>query len=395
MFINFFYYLKAGGLKVSLTEWMTLLEALRANLHDASMMGFYTMCRAIVVKSETDFDLFDRLFLEFFGELEAEQRVPEEIMKWLDHPELIPPEFKEFLEHTDLSIEEIEELFRQRLEDQKEEHNKGNKWIGTGGYTAYGHHGRKLGGIRVGGESVYRSAYRVASERKYRDWRRDKTIDSRQFQFAFRRLRQLSDHTQQEKTEIDVDETVKKTGDKGGILHVVKKPPRNNVIKLMLLIDSGGSMDYYQSLCTTLFQSVKKAGGFADVRFYYFHNYIGNILYTSPAQRISDRIQTDWVLQNIDSTYKVIIVGDGQMSMYELFNPFGSGGMQGGLYTHLGRFGDFREKYPDIIWLHPQETPKTEGYWNQTWFRLAEVFPMYQLTLDGLNEGLHKLLVSR
>ena len=309
MFLSFFYYLRAGGLNVSLTEWMTLLAALREDLHEDSLKGFYTLCRSVLVKSETQFDRFDRLFLEYFGDIakESEKAIedifPEDLLKWLEHPELVPEMIKELMEATGLSAAQIEEMFRRILQEQDEEHNGGSKRVGTGGYSPYGHHGKKLGGIHVGGESMYRSAFRVAGERRYRDFRSDKTLDSRQFQMAFRRLRQLSDHNLQEKTELDIDETIRRTGEAGGLLKIVKKAPRRNAVKLMVLIDSGGSMDYHRGLVTLLFQSMRKAGNFEDVRFYYFHNAIGDHLYTSPVLAWHHRVETDWVLHHIPPEY--------------------------------------------------------------------------------------------
>ncbi len=404
MFLSFFYYLRAGGLNVSLTEWMTLLAALREDLHEDSLRGFYTLCRSVLVKSETQFDLFDRLFLEYFGEIARESEtpladtLPEELLEWLKHPELMPEMIKELMEITGLSAEKIEEMFRKILQEQDEEHNGGSKWVGTGGYSPYGHHGKKLGGIRVGGESVYRSAFRVAGERRYRDFRSDKTLDSRQFQMAFRRLRQLSDHNLQEKTELDIDETIRQTGEAGGLLKVVKKAPRRNAVKLMVLIDSGGSMEYHRGLVTLLFQSMRKAGNFEDVRFYYFHNAIGDSLYTSPTLAWNSRLETDWVLHNIPPEYKVLIVGDGEMAMYELYGGFYWGetiATDARGRRKMRRFTDFADRYPHIVWIHPQETPYDKTYWNATWWELAEVFPMFPLTLDGLNAGIRKLLVSR
>lgn len=157
-------------------------------------------------------------------------------------------------------------MFARRLQDQKEEHNGGRKWIRTGGYTAFGNRGERMGGIRVGGESRYRSAYRIAGEWRYRDWRTDCTLDFRQFQQAFRGLRQLSRLTDAIKTELDVDATIQKTCQNGGMLRMEYTFPRKNTLKLLLLIDSGGSMEPYQRLCSMLFQVVDKAGHFKDLK---------------------------------------------------------------------------------------------------------------------------------
>jgi len=395
MFIPFFYLLRARGLKVSLTEWLTLMEALQMDLHQSSLTGFYSLCKAVLVKSESDFDIFDQVFLEYFKDVEFNDEVTKEMLEWLEHPEIEKNELAELAKMSGLSMEEIEELFRQRLEEQKEEHNGGSKWIGTNGYTAYGNSGKKLGGIRVGGTGRMRSAYRVASERKYRDWRRDNTIDSRQFQLAFRSLRQLSDHSALPKTELDVDETISQTCNNAGRLRIVKKAPRKNIVKVLMLMDSGGSMDYYRDLCSLLFQSVKKAGNFDDLKIYYFHNFISGSLYETPDLDYRKRIPTEWVINNIPENYKVIIVGDAEMAMDELCYPVWSPRKDRNRKTGLDHFLDFKSKYSHIIWIHPQRTPSQESYWTRTYFMLKQYFEMYPLTLNGLSEGMKYLLSNR
>ena len=151
MFLSLFYLLRANRLKVSLDEWLMLLEGMRKGLHGSTLDGFYTLCRAVVVTSEVDFDRFDQVFLEFFRGVEPQEQLPEELRKWLEHPELTREDIQRLQKFTGLSEEEIETLFARRLQDQKEEHNGGRKWIGTDGYTAFGNQGERMGGIRVGG----------------------------------------------------------------------------------------------------------------------------------------------------------------------------------------------------------------------------------------------------
>ena len=323
MFLTFFYLLRASGINVSLSEWLTLMEGLRMDLHDSTLSGFYTLCRSVLLHSEADFDRFDQVFLEFFKDVKHVDEVPPEMLKWLEHPELDMVELERLSEITGLSVEEIEKMFAERLQGQDAEHNGGRKWVGTEGYTPFGHRGKQLGGIRVGGKSNYRSAYRVAGERKYRDWRKDNTIDSRQFQMAFRSLRQLSSNSDEPKTELDIDTTIRKTCDNAGNLSIEFTRPRKNALKLMLLMDSGGSMDYYRELCSLLFQSVSKAGRFKDLKVYYFHNAPGKRLYLDPTLDWRNSVLTEWVMNNIPSDYKVIIVGDASMSMQELATHLG------------------------------------------------------------------------
>ena len=255
MFTGFFYLLRAHGFRVSLNEWMTLMEGLMMNLQHASLTGFYELCRAVLVKSEADYDKFDQIFLEYFDGVPYEGDLPEELLNWLNHPENALEEFRRFLKtqgYEEKSIEEILKMFEERLKEQTEEHNGGSYWIGTRGYSNFGNSGHSPQGIRVGGQSMYRRAFQVAGERKYRDFRKDNVLDIRQFQMAFRLLRQYSAQTMGEKTEFDVDGTIRDTCDKAGTLSVRYKRPRRNSVKVLMLMDSGGSMEYYSHLLHAL-----------------------------------------------------------------------------------------------------------------------------------------------
>ena len=390
MFLSLFYLFRTHRLKVSLNEWITLLEGLQKGLHDCTLSGFYVLCRAIVVTSEVDLDRFDQVFLEFFQGIEPEEKLPEELTKWLDHPELNREDLQMLAEVTKMDEKEIEELFARRLQDQKEEHNGGRKWIGTDGYTAFGNSGERMGGIRVGGDGSYRSAYRIASERRYRDWRRDCTLDSRQFQMAFRSLRQLAKETDQPKTELDIDMTVKKTGDHAGRLQIEYVHPRKNALKLLMLIDSGGSMEPYQQLCSLLFQSVSKVGHFKDLKIFYFHNRLSRLVYQEPTLTLSGAVETEELLKQYDSEYRLILVGDAEMSVRELMGSSAKVEKSG-----MDWLIQFKDHYPHAIWLHPQERPAGSSYWTQSFELVAQQFEMYQITLDGLTEGMKRLLVNR
>ena len=395
MFLTFFYLLRASGINVSLSEWLTLMEGLRMDLHDSTLSGFYTLCRSVLLHSEADFDRFDQVFLEFFKDVKHVDEVPPEMLKWLEHPELDLVELERLSEITGLSVEEIEKMFAERLKGQDAEHNGGRKWVGTGGFTPFGHRGKKLGGIRVGGKSNYRSAYRVAGERKYRDWRKDNTIDSRQFQMAFRSLRQLSSNSDEPKTELDIDTTIRKTCDNAGNLSIEFTRPRKNALKLMLLMDSGGSMDYYRELCSLLFQSVSKAGRFKDLKVYYFHNSPGKRLYLDPTLDWRNSVLTEWVMNNIPSDYKVIIVGDASMSMQELLPSYNWWKSDVPENSGLALLLELKRRYPHIIWFHPQPRPAYSSYWTQTFELLEKYFDMYQLSIDGMTKGMKKLMVRR
>ena len=402
MFEDFLTALRRGGLKVSLTEWMSLMEAMHKGLHGASFTGFYHLCRCLLVKSEADFDTFDRVFLDYFRDVPFQQEVSQELLDWLDRPDVLGDyatwDEAQALRNLGFSEEEIERMLKERMEEQTEEHNGGAYWVGTHGMSMFGNSGNSLNGIRVGGHSMHHRAFRVAGERRYRDFRGDNTLDTRQFQVALRHLRQYSGLVDLPPTEFDVDGTIRATADNGGVLTVKYKRPRENTVKVLLLMDSGGSMDYYATLCSALFQAVTKSGHFKDLKVCYFHNCPYRRLYQDPNLLSAHSNPTQWVLDNYGSDYKVIFVGDAQMAPYEL---------HGGYYYGYGHFDEdedgspkcgmdwllrFRQKYQNVIWLNPSRAPRWSEYWGQTYHEIERIFPMFPLTVDGLEDGMKKLL---
>lgn len=398
MFTGFFYLLRAHGFRVSLNEWMTLIEGLMLDLQHDSLTGFYELCRAVLVKSEADYDKFDQIFLEYFDGVPYQDELPKELMDWLNNPAAAMEEFRKFLRtqgYEEKSIEEILKMFEERLKEQTEEHNGGNYWVGTQGRTPWGNSGWYPGGIRIGGQGRHRTAMTVAGERKYRDFRKDNTLDTRQFQMAFRLLRQLSVQADSNEKVLDVDGTIRDTCDNAGTLKVRYKNPRKNAVKVLLLMDSGGSMEYYAGLCSMLFQAATKSNNFKELHTYYFHNCVYSEVYTHPGLRWDSVVPTEWLLQNYDASYKVIIVGDGAMSPYELREPrydwekrtYGDSGL-----AWLERL---RRHYPYLIWLNPEPMPARPDYWSQTHWQLAQIFHMYDLSAEGLEQGMKRLMVRR
>ena len=398
MFASFFYLLRQRGLDVSLNEWLTLLQGMEQGLHRSSLTGFYQLCRAVLVKSEAEYDRFDQVFLEFFKDVPWQGELPEEVLQWLEHPKEDLGETVRRLRDLGMPEESLEELLKrleERLKEQTEEHNGGNYWVGTQGRTPWGNSGWHPGGIRIGGQGRHRTAMTVAGERKYRDFRKDNTLDTRQFQMAFRLLRQLSVQADSNEKVLDVDGTIRDTCDNAGTLKVRYKNPRKNAVKVLLLMDSGGSMDYYAGLCSMLFQAATKSNNFKELHTYYFHNCVYSEVYTHPGLRWDSVVPTEWLLQNYDASYKVIIVGDGAMSPYELREPrydwekrtYGDSG--------LAWFERLRRHYPYLIWLNPEPMPARPDYWSQTHWQLAQIFHMYDLSAEGLEQGMKRLMVRR
>lgn len=397
MFSTFFYTLKAKGLDVSLSEWITLFKAMREGLHGSSLTGFYYTARAILVKNETDFDKFDMAFEECFKGIKSENSITDTMLKWLDKSEfteLVSDEERFWMNQMeDMAVDkdDVEKKFKERLKDQDSEHNGGSYWIGTMGKTQFGNMGGNVGGVRVGGSTGYQSAFAVVGAHKYKDFRDDKMLDNRQFQLAFRRLRQFSSKLDIPRTELDIPGTINSTCNNGGYLKIEMERPRRNAVKLLLLMDSGGTMIPFTKLLNELFQAIHKSNHYKDVKTYYFHNCIYSNLYKTPECENGDWIETEWMFRNLDSDYKVIIVGDAAMAPEELYSTSGNyrgpnGGLSGEQWLLL-----LKQHYKKIVWLNPKMAPGNAP-WREAETAIKKMFPMYKLTIEGLNEALTKLM---
>lgn len=399
MFTEFLYVCRDKGLNVSTTEWITFLDALEHDLAHSSLNELYYLGRMILVKTESDYDKYDAAFLQYFQEIQSkDNEVPEIIMKFLEKGEMDTSGLNKELYQFDVKrdMAETKRMFRERVTEQNTEHNGGNYWIGTSGGSAFGHSGRNPGGLRVGGQSGMQSAFQVIGERKYRDFRHDKTLDIRQFQVAFRRLREYSSKLDIAKTELDLDQTIDSTCNNGGYLKLEFDKPRKNSVKLLLLFDCGGTMMPFAEMCNDLFQAVHKANHFKDVKTYYFHNCIYSKVYKDAECDIGNWVDLDYLFRHTDKDYKVIIVGDAQMAPEELFDINGNyrgpnDGMSGYEWNKL-----FRSRYKRAIWLNPRYHGSLNSLsWMEAESTLAEIYDMYPLTIDGLKAGIKKLMAPR
>lgn len=398
VFSNFFYYLRENGIKVSLEEWLSLTQALKENMAKSNLLEFYYMSRALLVKKESQFSLYDQLFYSFFNKIiikhDEEKEISEKLLEYLSIPiEQLAYDQEDVDNKTDLEYGELIKVFSERLEEQNDSHNGGEKWIGTGGTSAFGNSGYSKKGIRIGNYSQNKIAYRQIDTAAYEDFREDATIGSRQFEVAFRRLRQLSDKNE-EKTEIDINSTINATCNNGGLLSVRYKSPRKNKIKLMVLFDSGGSMTPYAHLCSTLFKAVSQANHFKSLKIFYFHNCPFNYLYETPECVFHKSQETDKVLRKIGKGYKAIFVGDAAMAPWEL------------RYFSGGRSGKVTDTVSGLIWLHKIVShcesavwlnPIPEEKWNvergkETIKRIQSEIPMYHLSIKGLERAVKNLL---
>ena len=391
MFVDFFYHLRHRGLPVSVTEYMTLLQALQRGHAESSLQRFYTLARSVLIKKPEQYDAYDLAFAEYFQDVEVDwenmPHVSQEMLDWLADPKRMPgltKEQQELMERYDL--DQLMEMFEQRMQEQTERHDGGNRWIGTGGTSPFGNSGANPGGIRVGGSGGGRSAVRVAMDRRYQNLRDDLILDVRQFSTALKKLRILTRDGREE--QLDIDETIDQTARNCGDIELVFKQPRKNQVKLLLLCDVGGSMNPYTRLTSLLFSAAHQASHFKNFESYYFHNCPYGKLYTNMARRES--VPTEEVLKKVDETWRCIIVGDAAMAPYELMDSGGSIDMyylnsDSGI-VWLKRI---KEKVPRTVWLNP-DPPK---YWGSTFttVTIGKLFGMYALTLAGLDDAIREL----
>lgn len=398
MFARFFYLMRERGMNVSLDQWMTLIDGMARGLHRSTLTGFYHLCRAILIKNETEFDRFDQIFLEFFKDVPWKGELPDDLLDWLNSPaEDLRRTIEQLRElgFPDESLEQLLKMLEERIEEQDDEHNGGNYWVGTQGTSPFGNSGWHPNGIRVGGKSMHRTAMMVAGERRYRDFRKDNTLDTRQFQVAFRTLRQLSVRTDTSDKELDVDGTVRDTCDNAGTLSIRYRRPRKNTIKVILLMDSGGSMDYYSGMCSMLFQAATKSNNFKELHTFYFHNCVYANLYKDPRLVWTQMMPTEEFLKKYDSSYKVIFVGDAAMNPYELTSPQYNIRTRDYSMSGYDWLTLFKKKYPSLIWLNPEPIPERASYWGQTSWQISQLFKMFRLSAEGLEDGMKQLMKTR
>lgn len=389
MFTDFFYVLKERKVPVSITEWMALMEALYKG-YISSLNDFYYLARAILVKSEAYYDQYDVAFREYFKGIEAPPEIKEQILDWLKDPinkMLLSDEERALLDSM-----ELDELLRElekRLQEQTEQHDGGGYWIGRGGTSPFGHSGEHPGGIRIGGGGGGRSAMQIAEQRQFRNYRSDLTLDVRQIEVALKGLRQLNRIGPED--ELDLDKTIDATCKNAGELEFIWRRDRKNAVKLLLLMDAGGSMDPFAHLCSQLFSAAHSSTHFKDFQYYYFHNCIYDVVYKDIERR--DGMGTDHLLRTLEPDYKVILVGDAWMATSELVDMYGA------IYYYernhkagIVRLKQIADHFTHCVWLNPEPL----HYWNHpTVLTIGKVFPMFELTIDGLRQGIKKLIVKR
>ena len=389
MLIDFFLKLKSHKLPVSIKEFLTLLEALKKGVIGASVEDFYYLSRITLVKDEANFDKFDRAFAEYWDGVEAIPGIEAQIpLEWLlKQAELtLSDEEKKMIEALG-GWEKLMETLKKRLEEQKDRHQGGNKWIGTGGTSPFGAYGYNPEGIRIGQKnSRNRSAVKVWDQREYQNLDDSVELGTRNIKVALRRLRRFARQGAPE--EFDLENTISSTARKA-YLDIHMRPERRNTVKVLLLLDIGGSMDDHVKLCQEMFSAAKTE--FKHLEYFYFHNCLYDFVWKDNRRRHAQRTRTWDLLHKYGHDYKVIFVGDATMSPYEILQPGGSieyfNEEAGAVWVK--RMTDIYQK---CVWLNP-EPEEIWGY-RQSVQVMKELMGgrMFPTTINGLERAMKTLV---
>jgi uncharacterized protein with von Willebrand factor type A (vWA) domain len=390
MLVNFFFELRQVGVPVTVTEFLTLLEALRERVAWVSAQDFYYLARTCLVKDERHYDRFDRVFGEAF---EGAEKLFSELLAQ------VPAEWLKSLSERTLSDEEkrkvealggwdkLLETLRERLREQKERHQGGNKWIGTGGTSAFGANGFNPEGIRIGQSTArHRRAVKVWDEREYRNFDDSVELGTRNMKLALRKLRKFAREGAAD--ELDLDSTIDATARNAGLLDLKLVPERRNAVKVLLFLDVGGSMDDHVRICEELFSAAR--GEFKHLEHFYFHNFVYESLWQDNRRRSSAVTSTAQVLRTYARDYRVILVGDATMSPYEILQP-------GGSVEHWNKEAGavWMERlcahFPRLVWLNPEAPDRWEYTPSVRITRELIGERMFPVTIAGLGRAIDEL----
>ena len=385
MLATFILKLREGGLPASITEYLSLLGAMKAGVADYNIEDFYYLSRAALVKDERHLDRFDRIFGEFFKGLEPPEgdeprELPEEWLRSMAEKLLTPEEMEQIKAIG--GFEKLMETLRQRLAEQKERHQGGSKWIGTGGTSPFGADGYNPEGVRIGQDkSRHRRAVKVWDKRDFKDLDDNVEIGTRNIKLALRRLRRFA--RQGAATELDISDTIRSTAKNAGHLDLKMVPERHNTVKILLLLDIGGSMDDHIKMCEELFSAAR--GEFKHLEHYYFHNCPYERLWKTNRRRKDNEVPTFEVMRKYGPDYKLIFVGDATMSPYEVSHAGGSVehfNDEAGAVWLQRLTGHYRRS----AWINPQPANNWGHVSSLSMIRHLMENRMFGLTLSGLDD---------
>ena len=390
MLIPFFYLLRGGGVKTSITELLTLLEALKKGVAGQSVDDFYFLARTCLVKDESQLDRFDRIFAAYFNGVEDSfadllDKVPDE---WLRRQaELLLTEEERAQIEAMGGFDALMQALRERLEEQDDRHEGGNKWIGTAGTSPFGAYGYNPEGVRMGQEgSRNRSAVKVWDRREYRNLDDSVELGTRNIKVALRRLRKFAREGAAD--QLDLEATIDKTARNAGLLDIRMVPERHNAVKVLLCLDVGGSMDDHVRVCEELFSAARSE--FKHLEYFYFHNFVYESLWKDNRRRHAERIPTLDIMHKYGADYKLIFVGDATMSPYEIVYA-------GGSVEHWNEepgavwIRRLLSTYPKAVWLNPE--PEHRWPYTPSVKLTREIMEerMFPLTVAGIDEAIKAL----
>ena len=393
MLIDFFYTLRAAKLPVSVKEYLTLLEAMQAdvvgprNPEACSLDDFYHLSRTTLVKDEKHYDKFDRAFSAYFKGVEMLADFSKEIpADWLrqELQRLLSDEKK--ANAPKLDWDELMETLKKRLEEQKGRHEGGGKWIGTGGTSPFGHGGYNPQGIRIGGKGGNKSAVKVWDQRAYQDYDDSQELGTRNIKVALRRLRRFA--REGHELELDLPDTIRATAANAGYLDIKMVPERHNNVKVLLLMDVGGTMDEHIARVEELFSATKTE--FKHMEFYYFHNCVYDFMWKNNRRRYAEKFPTWDIIRKYNKDYKLIFVGDATMSPYEILQPGGSVE-----YNNEEAGAEWLQRlthaFPRFVWINPE--PQGVWQYRQSIAIVQQLMGqrMFPLTLKGIEEAMRLL----
>lgn len=390
MLVPFFFKLREAGVPVSITEFLALLEALQARVANASAEDFYYLSRACLVKDERHFDRFDRAFAAYFKGAEdlfeaVMAKIPEEWLRRMAE-RMLSEEEKAKIQSLG-GWDKLIETLKKRLEEQKERHQGGNKWIGTAGTSPFGAYGYNPEGIRIGQDgSRHRRAVKVWDQREYRNLADNVELGTRNIKIALRKLRKFAREGAAE--HLDLDGTIDSTARNAGMLDLKFVPERRNAVKVLLFLDVGGSMDDHVRVCEELFSAARSE--FKHLEYFYFHNFVYEFLWKDNRRRHVERIPTFEVMRTYGHDYKLIFVGDATMSPYEIVQP-------GGSVEHWNEEAGvvwmrrLTQTWPNFVWLNPEPVERWEYTPSIQITRELLENRMFPLTLSGLDDAIKAL----
>ncbi len=390
MLTRFFFMLREGGIKPSITELLTLLEALKAGVAGTNVDDFYFLSRSCLVKDETLFDRFDQVFAAHFHGIEDAFRALVQDLPgdWLrKQAELMLTEEERARIEALGGFEKLMEALRERLEQQRGRHQGGSKWIGTAGTSPFGAYGYNPEGVRIGQQgSRNRRAAKVWDRREYRNLDDQVELGTRNIKLALRKLRKFAREGAAD--QLDLDDTIDKTARNAGLLDIRMIPERHNAIKVLLCLDIGGSMDDHVRVCEEMFSAARSE--FKHLEYFYFHNFVYESMWKDNRRRHAEKIPTSQILHKYGSDYKLVFVGDATMSPYEIVYPGGSvehwNDEAGAVWIKR-----LLKTYPKAIWLNPEPRQRWDYTPSIKLTRDLMDDRMYPLTVSGLDDGIRRL----